>query len=75
MPSDPKVLARLGNIYASEDDNTQAFQNYQDSYRHLPTNMEVITWLGVWYVKSELYEPAIQVCWIRADGKAIISTN
>lgn len=30
------------------------------SYRHLPTNMEVITWLGVWYVKSELYEPAIQ---------------
>lgn len=29
------------------------------SYRHYPVNLDVISWLGVWYVKSELYEKAI----------------
>ena len=30
------------------------------SYQTYPVNMEVISWLGVWYVKSELYENAIE---------------
>lgn len=30
-----------------------------NSYRHYPVNLDVISWLGVWYVKSELYEKAI----------------
>lgn len=36
VPTDPKVLARLGNIYANEDD-TQAFHNY----------LEVNVWLSL----------------------------
>ncbi len=30
------------------------------SYRYFPVNLDVISWLGVWYVKSELYEKAIE---------------
>lgn len=29
-PTDARVLARLGNLYAMEDDSTQSFHNYLD---------------------------------------------
>jgi intraflagellar transport protein 88 len=61
VPSDPKALSRLGSIYCRhEEDDTNAFHNFSDSYHVYPVNMEVISWLGVWYVKSDLYEEAIQ---------------
>ena len=60
-----------------DDDETQAFHNFHgrwfaaakcliafsltDSFNCYPVDMDVISWLGVWYVKSELYEDAIQV--------------
>ena len=31
-----------------------------EAHRFYPINLEVISWLGVWYVKSELYEKAIE---------------
>ncbi|KAL7692215.1 putative 43kDa postsynaptic protein [Plasmopara halstedii] len=58
--ADPGVLARLGQIFNKDDDETQAFHYHLESYRHFPVNLDVISWLGVWYVKSELYEKAIQ---------------
>ncbi len=58
--ADAGVYARLGAIFNKDDDETQAFHYHLESYRHLPTNLDVISWLGVWYVKSELYEKAIQ---------------
>ena len=30
-----------------------------DSYKYYPVNLDVISWLGVWFVKSEFYEKAI----------------
>lgn len=30
------------------------------SYRYFPVNLDVISWLGVWFVKSEMYEKAIE---------------
>jgi len=38
----------------------QAFHFAAESYRIFPVNLEVISWLGVWYVKSELYERAVE---------------
>ncbi|ETW04044.1 hypothetical protein H310_04429 [Aphanomyces invadans] len=58
--ADPGVLARMGQIFNKDDDETQAFHYHLESYRHFPVNLDVISWLGVWYVKSELYEKAIQ---------------
>jgi intraflagellar transport protein 88 len=60
VPSDPGALARLGQICAKDDDETQAFHYHFESYRYFPVNLDVISWLGVWYVKSELYEKAIE---------------
>merc|ERR1712216_234530 len=41
------------------DDEAQAFHFHLESYRHYPVSLDVISWLGVWYVKSEMYEKAI----------------
>merc|ERR1712100_154139 len=30
------------------------------SYRHYPVNLDVISWLGVYFVKNEMYEKAIE---------------
>lgn len=58
--ADPGILARLGQIFNKDDDETQAFHYHLESYRYFPVDLDVIAWLGVWYVKSELYEKAIQ---------------
>eukprot|EP00939_MAST-03C_sp_MAST-3C-sp1_P001545 g1545.t1 len=59
VPSDPTVLSRLGQIYSKDDNETQAYHFHMDSYKYYPVNLDVISWLGVWFVKSEFYEKAI----------------
>ena len=48
VPTDPSVLARIGNIYLKEEDEAQAFHYHQESYRYFPVNMNVISWLGAY---------------------------
>merc|ERR1719261_2403679 len=59
VPTDPAVLARIGNIYLKEEDEAQAFHYHQESYRYFPVNMNVISWLGAYFVKNEMYEKAV----------------
>ena len=59
VPSDPGVLLRMGQLCNRNDDEAQAFHFHLESYRHYPVSLDVISWLGVWYVKSEMYEKAI----------------
>merc|ERR1711966_39454 len=58
-PTDPGVLARLANLFNKAGDETQAFHYHLESYRYWPVDMNVITWLGIYYVKQEMYEVAI----------------
>lgn len=58
-PTDPCVLARLANLFNKQGDETQAFHYHLESYRFWPVDMNVITWLGIYYVKQEMYEAAI----------------
>merc|ERR1711988_1020191 len=60
VPTDPGILARLGQIYSREEDEAQAFHYHLEAYRYYPVNMEVISWLGAYFVKNELYEKAMQ---------------
>eukprot|EP00667_Euglena_gracilis_P001691 EG_transcript_1689 len=60
VPTDPTILARLGAIYAKEDDEAQAFHYHLEAYRYFPVNMDVISWLGAYFVKNEVYEKAMQ---------------
>uniref|UniRef100_A0A3Q3XHF3 Uncharacterized protein n=1 Tax=Mola mola TaxID=94237 RepID=A0A3Q3XHF3_MOLML len=59
-PSDPQALAKLGELYDSERDKSQAFQYYCESFRYFPTNIDVIEWLGAYYIEAQFCEKAIR---------------
>lgn len=60
VPTDPNVLARLGLLCAKDGDESQAFHFYLEAYRYYQVNMDVISWLGAYFVKNEVYDKAIQ---------------
>lgn len=59
VPGDPNVCVRLGQVYEKLEDETTSCHWYTEAHRHYPVNLNVISWLGVWYVKREMYEQAI----------------
>ncbi|ETO24318.1 TPR Domain containing protein [Reticulomyxa filosa] len=59
VPNDAGVYLSIGNLYRKKEDEIQTFHNYLDSHKCLSNNLDVILWLGVWYVESQMYEKAI----------------
>lgn len=59
VPTDPNALARMGSLFAREGDENQAFHYYLEAYRYYQVNMDVIAWLGAYFVKNEVYDKAI----------------
>ena len=60
IPADPNLYHRLGLIHERLDDENYAKQWHEEAHRIYPVNLNVISWLGVWYVKREMYEEAIK---------------
>jgi intraflagellar transport protein 88 len=60
VPTDPEVLCKIGEVYDRDGDKSQAFQYFSESYRYHPSNINVVSWLGAYYVDCEVYEHAIQ---------------
>jgi len=56
VPSDPGILSRLGHIFSKDGDDSQSYHFHLESHRYFPSNLDVIGWLGVWFVKHEMYE-------------------
>lgn len=60
QPKDPGALMRLGKICHKLGDDTQAYHYSMESYQLWPMNLEVISWLGIWFVQAELYNRAAE---------------
>lgn len=58
VPTDPRVLQRVGEMYDSDNDRSQAFQYHYESFRYSPTNIDVISWLGAYYMDSQFADKA-----------------
>ena len=56
VPNDAAALARLGAVFAKADDEQQALHFTTESFRLMPTSLDVIAWLGVWCVRGELFD-------------------
>jgi intraflagellar transport protein 88 len=56
VQSDPAILARLGQLYAEAKDDSQGLHYQLESFRHYPTDLDVISWIGTWFVQQEMYE-------------------
>lgn len=59
-PTDPAILFKLGQLYDALGDKGSAFTYMNDSYRVFPANIEVIQWLGNYYVDAQIPESAIK---------------
>lgn len=60
VPTDPSILAHLGAMYYNVDSNEQsAVDYYVEAYRYLPVDLEVIQWLGAYFVRIEVYNKAM----------------
>mmetsp|Transcript_7045 Transcript_7045/g.10363 ORF Transcript_7045/g.10363 Transcript_7045/m.10363 type:complete len:788 (-) Transcript_7045:32-2395(-) len=59
VPTDPTALYNLGTVYGIESDEAQSLNFYLESYRYYPINIRVISWLGLYFVKHEMYEKAL----------------
>lgn len=71
VPTDPNVLSKIAEIYDAQGDKQLAFQFQSDSYRFFPSNIDIIDWLGAYYIESQLYEKAIKYF----EKAAIIQPN
>jgi intraflagellar transport protein 88 len=60
VPGDPGICCRLGQLYEKLQDDNTACHWHTEAHRAYPVNLNVISWLGVWYVKREMYEQAIE---------------
>ena len=58
-PSDPGLLAHIASLYHSLNDETNAYHHYADSFHLHPVDVRVLSWLGVWCVKNEMWDDAI----------------
>jgi intraflagellar transport protein 88 len=58
-PTDPTILAKLGQLYAAQGDDTNAYHAFSDAYDLFGCQIEIISWLGIYFVKTELYDRAL----------------
>lgn len=56
VPGASSSLARLGHLYSESGDETQALHCSLESYRHNPTDLDIISWLGSWFAENGMYE-------------------
>ncbi|KAL7531684.1 hypothetical protein ACHAXR_004171 [Thalassiosira sp. AJA248-18] len=56
VPSDPANLTRLGQLYAEAKDESQGLHYQLESFRHYPIDLDIISWIGTWFVQQEMYE-------------------
>lgn len=60
VPGDPNLCCKLGQIHEKLQDDNAACHWHMEAHRYYPVNLNVTSWLGVWYVKREMYEQAIE---------------
>uniref|UniRef100_A0A914Y0Y0 Intraflagellar transport protein 88 n=1 Tax=Panagrolaimus superbus TaxID=310955 RepID=A0A914Y0Y0_9BILA len=56
---DPSMGAKLGKILDSEGDKAGAFTAFYNSYRAFPANIEVIEWMGAYYLDAQFPDKAV----------------
>ena len=49
----------MGVIFDTEGDKQQGYQYHFDSYRYFPSNLDVIDWLGSYFIEMQVSEKAI----------------
>ena len=60
VPCDPSANSRYAqHLQAVEQEDGEAFHYMGEAHKHFPVDLDVVSWLGAYYVKSEMYEEAM----------------
>jgi len=60
VPCDPSANSSYAHhLQAVEQEDSEAFHYMGEAYKHFPVDLDVVSWLGAYYVKSEMYEEAM----------------
>ena len=62
VPTDPGILQKVGSIFDAEGDKQQAYQYHFDSYKNFPSNLEVIDWLGSYFIEMQVQVQVASGC-------------
>jgi intraflagellar transport protein 88 len=57
--SDSTILSRLAYLYAKSKDDSQSLHYHLESFRHFPVDLDVIAWIGAWFVQREMFDRSI----------------
>jgi intraflagellar transport protein 88 len=58
---DAGVLRRIGQLYLNSNDEKQGFWHYLESYKLYPTCLNILSWLGTWFLKNEMHEQSLHL--------------
>ena len=56
VPNDPANLTKLGQLYTEGGEESQGLHFQLESFRQYPIDLDVIGWIGSWFVQQEMYE-------------------
>ena len=51
----------MGQLFSKQDDDSQEFHCQLETFQNWPVGLDVISWLGFWFVKNEIYEKSIHL--------------
>uniref|UniRef100_A0AC34QRK3 Intraflagellar transport 88 n=1 Tax=Panagrolaimus sp. JU765 TaxID=591449 RepID=A0AC34QRK3_9BILA len=56
---DPSMAVKLGKVLDAEGDKAGAFTAFYNSYRMFPADIEVIEWMGAYYLDTQFPDKAV----------------
>ena len=59
-PIDPVILPRLGQIFRKKYEYSQGFHYQLERFQKYSIDIDVICWLGDWFVNNDIYKNSIQ---------------
>ncbi|KAL3782529.1 hypothetical protein HJC23_005203 [Cyclotella cryptica] len=57
--SDSTILSRLAYLFSKTKDEAQSLHYHLESFRHFPVDLDVIAWIGAWFIQQEMFEKSI----------------
>ena len=60
IPMDPGILKTKAIIYESMGDLSSAYECREESFKCLPSDVAVLSWLADYYFQSQYYEKAME---------------
>lgn len=56
---DPGIYKKIAQLYEKENERQHAFQNYYESFKIYPVDLEIVDWIGTHFIDLQKAEKAV----------------